>query len=83
MFAVSYSRKQRGWRTRLSLNPRKMKNYTQKQFSVICIGHNPNRTASYIVRRTENINTRIAQPVFQADTYEEAKKRCDEYNKAK
>ena len=53
---------------------------SNKQFSVICIGHFPNRTAKYVVKRTENINTKIAQPVFQADTYEEAKAKCDIYN---
>ena len=58
-----------------------MKTSTNKEFSVICIGHFPNRTAKYIIKRTENINTRIAQPIFQSNTYNEAFLKCVEFNK--
>lgn len=54
---------------------------TKKEFSVICVGHFPNRTAAYVVKKTSTINTKIAEPVYQSDTYEDACLKCKQLNK--
>jgi len=53
-----------------------------KTFSVICIGHWGNGKAKYCVKKTAEINTKIANVVFQHDDYKVASVKSAEYNHA-